>query len=83
MNDTIEFARKLPLDVMKASITIPFPVTKMFNDYVEKVLVKSFNWDDYMMYTVKDLFAHTHLKYETIGKSPANKAIKKPNLPSL
>jgi len=68
MNDTIEFARKLPLDVMKCSITIPFPGTKMFNNYVEKGLVKSFNWDDYMMYTVKDLFAHTHLKYETIQK---------------
>ena len=38
----------------------------MFNNYVEKGLVRSFNWDDYMMYTSKDLFAHERLKYETI-----------------
>ena len=68
MKDTIEFARKIPLDMMKCSITIAFPGTKMFNDYIDKGLVKSFNWDDYMMYTSKDLFAHKHLKYETIQK---------------
>ena len=68
MNDTIEFARKIPVDMMKCSITIAFPGTKMFNNYVEKGLVRSFNWDDYMMYTSKDLFAHEHLKYETIQK---------------
>jgi len=66
MDDTIKFARKIPVDMMKCSITIAFPGTKMFNDYVDKGLVRSFNWDDYMMYTAKDLFAHERLKYETI-----------------
>ena len=68
MKDTIEFARKIPVDMMKCSITIAFPGTKMFNDYVDKGLVRSFNWDDYMMYTSKDLFAHEHLNYKTIQK---------------
>jgi len=68
MNDTIEFARKIPLDMMKCSIAIAFPGTKMFNDYVTKGLVKSYNWDDYMMYTSKDLFAHEKVDYETILK---------------
>jgi hypothetical protein len=40
--DTIEFARKIPVDMMKCSITIAFPGTKMFNDYVDKGLVRSF-----------------------------------------
>ena len=66
MDDTIELARKLPLDLMKCSIAIAFPGTKMFNSYVEKGLVRSFDWDEYMMYTDQDLFAHEHLSFNTI-----------------
>ena len=66
MDDTIELARKLPLDLMKCSIAIAFPGTKMFNNYVEKGLVRSFDWDEYMMYTDHDLFAHEKLSFSTI-----------------
>ncbi len=66
MQETIEMARTLPLDMMKCSICIAFPGTKMFNDYVDKGLVRSFDWDEYMMYTAKDLFAHENLSFEVI-----------------
>ena len=66
MNDTIKFARKLPLDMMKCSVTIAFPGTKMFNEYVDKGLVRSFDWDEYMMFTAEDLFAHENLKFGVI-----------------
>ena len=66
MNDTIEFARLMPCDMMKCSISIAFPGTKMFNNYVEKGLVRSFDWDEYIMFTAKDLFAHEKLSFETI-----------------
>ena len=68
MKDTIEFARTIPVDMMKCSIAIAFPGTKMFNNYVEKGLIRSFDWDEYMMYTTQDLFTHEHLSYETIQK---------------
>ena len=68
MNDTIDFARSIPLDMMKFGVAIAFPGTKMFNDYVEKGLVRSFDWDEYMIYTDKDLFAHKNLSYKTIQK---------------
>ena len=68
MQDTIEFARTIPVDMIKASICIAFPGTKMFNDYVDKGLIRSFDWDEYMMYTSKDLFAHENLSFETIQK---------------
>ena len=68
MNDTIDFARSIPLDMMKLGVAIAFPGTKMFNDYVEKGLVRSFNWDEYMIYTDQDLFAHKNLSYKTIQK---------------
>ena len=68
MNETIEFARELPLDMMKFGVTIAFPGTKMFNDYLHKKLVRSFDWDDYFIYTDEPLFAHARLSYETISK---------------
>ena len=68
MQETIDFARTIPVDMIKASICIAFPGTKMFNDYVDKGLIRSFDWDEYMIYTAKDLFAHENLTFETIQK---------------
>jgi anaerobic magnesium-protoporphyrin IX monomethyl ester cyclase len=68
MQETIDFARKIPVDMMKASICIAFPGTKMFNDYVNKELIRSFDWDEYMIYTAKDLFAHENLSFDVIQK---------------
>jgi anaerobic magnesium-protoporphyrin IX monomethyl ester cyclase len=66
MLDTIEFARELELDMLKFGITIAFPGTPMFNEYAREGLVKSYDWDEYHIYTERPLFAHRHLGYETI-----------------
>jgi anaerobic magnesium-protoporphyrin IX monomethyl ester cyclase len=68
MIDTIEFARELPLDMMKFGVTIAFPGTKMFNDYLNKGLVRSYDWDDYFIYTDEPLFTHESLSYEMISR---------------
>jgi len=66
MEQTIEFARTLPLKMLKFSIAIAFPGTKMFNDYVSKGLIKSYNWDDYHIYTAVSLFSHETLTFKTV-----------------
>lgn len=66
MMDTINYASKLPLDMMKFGVTIAFPGTEMFNTYVEQGLVKTYNWDSYFFYTDEELFAHKHLTYAVI-----------------
>lgn len=66
MLDTIEFARALELDMLKFGITIAFPGTPMFNDYVDHKLIRSYDWDEYHIYTERPLFAHRHLTYDTI-----------------
>jgi anaerobic magnesium-protoporphyrin IX monomethyl ester cyclase len=66
MTDTIEFARGLELDLLKFGITIAFPGTRMFNEYAREGLVRSYDWDDYYIYTEKPLFAHRNLSYDTI-----------------
>jgi anaerobic magnesium-protoporphyrin IX monomethyl ester cyclase len=66
MNDTIEYARSLALDVLKFGITIPFPGTPMFREYRQKNLIRSYNWDDYIYFTSRELFAHPNLSFEKI-----------------
>ena len=66
MMDTIEYARQLPLDMMKFGVTIAFPGTAMFQEYVARGMVKTYNWDSYFFYTDESLFAHRNLTYETI-----------------
>lgn len=66
MEETISYARQIPVDMMKFGVAIAFPGTPMFNDYVKKGLIRSFDWDMYFIYTDQALFAHEHLSYDTI-----------------
>jgi hypothetical protein len=38
----------------------------MFSDYARRGLVRSFNWDDYQIYSSQDLFAHPSITDEQI-----------------
>ena len=66
MKDTIEFARSLELDMMKFGISIGFPGTPMFADYRRKGLIRSYNWDDYFIYSQQPLFSHPNLSFEKV-----------------
>ena len=68
MKETIEFARRLPLDMLKFGTTIAFPGTPMFKEYLAKGLIRSFEWDDYHIYTGRPLFSHPRISDETIAK---------------
>lgn len=76
MDDTIDYARKIPVDMMKFGLAIAFPGTAMFDQYVQKKLIRSFDWDNYFIYTSKPLFAHPNLTYEQI-QAYARKAYRK------
>lgn len=68
MKETIEFARHLPLDMLKFGTTIAFPGTPMFKEYLNKGLIRSFDWDDYHIYTGRPLFNHPRISSEAIAK---------------
>ena len=40
----------------------------MFNKYVRKGLIKSFNWDEYFVYMDEPLFNHEHMDFECVKK---------------
>jgi|TARA_B100000959_G_scaffold223349_1_gene236691 anaerobic magnesium-protoporphyrin IX monomethyl ester cyclase len=66
MLDTVEYARTLPVDLLKFGLAIAFPGTEMFDNYVRKKLVKSYDWDKYVVYTDEHLFVHEKIEYEKI-----------------
>lgn len=66
MEDTISFAKTLELDMLKFGIAIAFPGTPMFNSYADEGLIKSYDWDEYHIYTEEPLFAHRTLSYDLI-----------------
>lgn len=68
MMDTIRFARTVTTDMLKFGKTISFPGTSMFEEYRREKLIRSYNWDEYFIYTDKTLFVHRYLSYDTIDK---------------
>lgn len=66
MKDTIEYARSLELDMMKFGLAIAFPGTTMFKEYRERGLLRSYNWDDYFIYSERPLFAHPRLSFQKV-----------------
>ena len=68
MEETVDFARTVPVDMLKFGSTIAFPGTPMFKDYHQAGLIRSYDWDDYHIYTEEPLFSHPNIPYETVVK---------------
>lgn len=69
MQQTIDFAKKLNLDLVKASITIPLPATEMFNDLDKENLIKTYDWTKYKFHSVPStIYDHQTLPWPVIEK---------------
>lgn len=67
MQDTINFAKELNLDLAKAGIMMPLPGTPAFNDWDEKGLILSKDWSKYSFHeTTSPVYQHPNLTYKTI-----------------
>lgn len=67
MRDTIEFAKKLPLDLAKMSIMIPLPATPIFEEWEKKGYLKTKEWDKFSFYTPPvEIYDHPNLSWEKI-----------------
>jgi len=67
MQDTINFAKSLNLDLAKISITIPLPATEMFNELESKKLIKTHEWENFKFYsTPSAIYDHPNLSWQTI-----------------
>ena len=69
MQQTIDFAKTLNLDLAKASITIPLPATEMYNDLDKKNLIKTYDWTKYKFHSVPStIYDHQTLPWPVIEK---------------
>lgn len=67
MQDTIDFACELPLDIAKFAITIPLPGTAMFDEYDQQGLIQTKDWAQYLFHdTSNPVYRHPNLEWETI-----------------
>jgi len=68
MKDTIEYARSLPLDMMRCGVTVPLPGSKMFSDFRRLGRIKSYDWDLYDVYNTRPICDHPTLSWEAIER---------------
>lgn len=67
MRHTIDFAKKLPLDIAKFDICIPYPGTPYYNELKAKGRMLSENWLKYNCHQIEEpLFDHMHLEWPII-----------------
>lgn len=67
MQETIDFAKKVKVDVMKFGITVPFPGTPMFNELHRIGRIKTYDWDEYNVYNeARSIFDHPRLDWDLI-----------------
>lgn len=69
MRDTINFAKKLPLDMAKVSITIPLPGTPLFDELDKNNAIKTREWGKYNFYVPASVvYKHPTLEWDTVEK---------------
>lgn len=67
MQETIDFAKRVELDMMKCGICVPFPGTPMFHSLAEQSRIKTLDWDQYTVYNdAESIFDHPTLEWEEI-----------------
>lgn len=68
LKKTIAFAKRLSPTYAKATITIPFPGTRLFEDYDKRGLIKSKEWHKYNLHKPQDIYRHPNLDLKTLTK---------------
>jgi radical SAM superfamily enzyme YgiQ (UPF0313 family) len=67
MKKTIAFSKKLPLDIAKFDICIPYPGTPYYKQLKKDGRIKSENWSKYICHqTEEPLFEHPNLSWPII-----------------
>lgn len=68
MRRTIDVAKKLPLDIAKFDICIPYPGTPYYKELKSCGRILSRDWSKYNCHQINEpLFSHPNLKWSTIG----------------
>ncbi len=66
MQQTIDFAKKLEPDFVKASICTPFPGTRLFTDLKARGVIKTEEWSNYVTHDPRNVYTHPTLDWNVI-----------------
>lgn len=65
---SIDFAKRLEPDMVKISITIPFPGTQLFFELDDLGLITTRDWSKYYYHTADTVYNHPNMSWEIIYK---------------
>lgn len=69
MQDTINFAKKLKLDIAKFNVTIPLPGTEIFNMWEKQGQIKTRDWAKYNFYSPYNIiYDHPTLSHDILKR---------------
>lgn len=68
LKKTINFAVRMMPTFAKTTITIPFPGTRLFEQYEQAGRIKTRDWSRYNIHKVADVYEHPNLSQETLRK---------------
>jgi anaerobic magnesium-protoporphyrin IX monomethyl ester cyclase len=66
MQDTIDYAARSGVDMMRFGVTVPVPGTPMFEQLRRTGHIRSYDWDLYNVYNTRPIFDHPTLSWDTI-----------------
>jgi len=66
MQDTINFVKSLKLDTCKASITIPYPGSPLYDELNQAGAIKAKDWSLWSQQTQEEIYKHPNLDWKTI-----------------
>ncbi len=67
MESTIALAKRLPLDIAKFDICIPYPGTRYYDELKAQGYIKSYDWSKYVCHQTESvLFEHPNLSWDKI-----------------
>lgn len=68
LKKTMDFALKLRPDLAKVTIAMPFPGTRLFEQWDKEGRIKTRDWSKYNLHKVADVYEHPNLSQETLKK---------------
>jgi len=67
MEETIRFATRLDPDYAKATILVPFPGTRIYDEFEQKGLIKTKDWSRYNFHNAHEIYTHPTLNWECLN----------------
>lgn len=68
MRETIRFAIRLNPDYAKATVLVPFPGTRVYEDFEKKGLIKTRDWARYNFHNASEIYQHPSLSWEILNR---------------